>query len=113
LLAPDQCDALFRISDSEEWQERVCKILATYYDVSYSYDQADTRFQIAVPKYINLFNKEALTDLVKKINSNSQCYSRGRARQDYEVIKARIDELFGSEFDYDDYPAFKNKVDIT
>lgn len=105
-----QFDALLGISDTDEWQNRFCKIASTYYSKSYSYDQADTRFQIAIPKYISLFDKEALIYLAKKIQSNSQCYERSRSRGDYEIIKARIDELFGDEFDYKDVPSFKRRV---
>lgn len=105
-----QFDALLGISDTEEWQNRFCRIVAAYYSESYSYDQADTRFQIAIPKYISLFDKEALIHLAKEIQSNSQCWGRGRARGDYDIIKGRIDELFGGEFDYEDAPSFKHKV---
>lgn len=109
-FVPEQLDSLFQISDTEEWQESICKLMATYYTVSHNYDQANERFQVAIPKHIKMFNKDAIIYLAQEIEKNDQCYDRGRARQDYEVIKNRIDELFNDDFNYDDLPSFKNKV---
>lgn len=109
----DQFDAVLQISDSDEWQERFCKLVSAYYAASHNYDQADSRFQISIPKYINLFNKTSITYLANLIENNGQCYSRGRARQDYEIIKSRIDILFGNEFDYESLPFFKRRVVVT
>lgn len=105
-----QFDALLEISDTEEWQKKFCRIVTVYYSVSYSFDQADTRFQVAIPKYISLFDRDSLIYLAKQIENNGQCYARGRAREDYVVIKNRIDELFGNDFDYDGVPSFRRKV---
>jgi len=105
-----QFDALLEIADTEEWQKRFCRVVTAYYTVSYSYDQADTRFQISIPKYINLFDGDSLVHLAQEIESNGQCYARGRAREDYEVIKNRIDEVFGNDFDYENVPSFRRKV---
>jgi len=107
---PGQFDALFEISDSDEWQKRFCNLVTAYYSVSYSFDQADTRFQEAIPKYISFFDKDSLIYLADQINRNSQCYARSRAREDYILIKDRIDEVFGDSFDYEEVPSFKRKV---
>jgi hypothetical protein len=106
----DQFDALLEISDTEEWQKKFCRIVTTYYSVSYSFDQADTRFQIAIPKYIALFDRDSLIYLAEQIENSGQCYARGRAKEDYVVIKARIDELFGDDFSYEKVPFFEHKV---
>ena len=92
----EQLDALLEISDSTEWEDKFCHIVATYYTDSSNYDQADSRFQVAIPKYIGLFNKNTLNSFTSAINANGQCYGRGRAQEDYVVIKRRIDELFES-----------------
>lgn len=105
-----QFDALLEISDSEEWQKKFCRIVTAYYSVSYNYDQADARFQVAIPKYIGLFDRDSLNHLAGQIENNGQCYARGRAREDYVVIKARIDELFGDDFDYEGIPSFWRRV---
>lgn len=109
-FTPGQFDTLLELSDSDEWQEKFCKLVSDYYSSSSNYDQADKRFQVAIPKYIKLFNKESLIYLAHKIDNNSQCYERGRARQDYEVIKNRIDKVFDDDFNYDDCASFKRKV---
>lgn len=105
-----QFDALLEISDTEEWQKKFCRIVTAYYSVSYSFDQADTRFQVAIPKYIGLFDRDSLIHLAEKIEDNGQCYARGRAREDYGVVKGRIDELFDDDFDYEGVPSFRLKV---
>ena len=105
-----QFDALLEISDTEEWQKKFCRIVTAYYSVSYSFDQADTRFQVAIPKYIGLFDRDSLIYLAEQIETNGQCYARGRAREDYVVIKNRIDELFDDDFNYEDVPSFQRKV---
>jgi len=112
-FTPDEFDAVLQISDSDEWQEKFCKLVSTYYATSLNYDQADSRFQVSIPKHINLFNKASIICLATLIEKNSQCYSRSKARQDYEIIKSRIDVLFGDEFDYEALPYFKRKVVVT
>lgn len=112
VFTPDQFETILKISDSEEWQERFCAIVSTYYGSSRSYDQADSRFQVAIPKFIKLFNKQALIDLAQKIENNGQCHDRGRARHDYTIIKERIDNVFGDTFKYDDYVWFSRKLGL-
>ncbi len=107
----EQFDALLKISDTEEWENQVCKLVSIYYKVSYSFDQADSRFQVAIPKYIELFNNESIIYLVQEIEENDQCWARGKARQDYELIKKRINELFDNEFNYEQTPNFKRIID--
>ncbi|QXQ17874.1 hypothetical protein [Pseudomonas tolaasii] len=111
-ISPSQFDYIFQISDTEEWQEKFCNIVATYYGVSGSYDQANSRFQVAIPQYIKFFNKAAIKYLAEKIENNSQCHDRNKARHDYVIIKARIDELFGNEFDYTQYHWFSRKLGL-
>lgn len=112
VFTPAQFETILEISDSEEWQERFCSIVSTYYGSSRSFDQADSRFQVAIPKFIKLFNREAIRDLAAKIEGNGQCHDRGRARHDYTVIKERIDELFGETFNYQDYFWFSRKLGL-
>lgn len=109
-FTPTLLDALLEISDTDEWQELFFGILTSYYTGSGSFDLADTRYQVAIPKYIGMFSKSALITLADKIESNNQCWGRGSARQDYEVIKRRIDDLFEEDFDYETCPYFRRKV---
>lgn len=84
--------------------------MTAYYPVSYNFDKADTRFQVAIPKYIGLFGHESLIYLAKQIEDNDQCYARSRAREDHIVNKSRIDDLFDDDLDYDGVPSFRRKV---
>lgn len=106
----NQFDAFLQISDSEEWESRVCKILSLYYSVSRSYDEADKRFQTAIPKYLQHFNEETLSFLIEKSENNNQCYSRGRAYIDNELIKNKLDELSKGTFDFGQYPNFQKTI---
>lgn len=112
VFTPPQFDFLLQISDSEEWQERFCSVVSTYYGSSRNYDQADSRFQVAIPKFIKLFSKIAIKDLARKIDDNSQCHDRARARYDYTIIKERIEEIFADEFCYQDYYWFSRKLGL-
>lgn len=112
-FTPGQFEIILEISDSEEWQEKFCSIVSTYYGYSDSYDQADSRFQVAIPKFIKLFNKSAIKDLAQKIENNSQCHDRRQARHDYTIIKKRIEDLFGEDFDYENYYWFSRKLGLS
>lgn len=103
-------DAILDLDDSEEWQAKFCEILASYYSSSFNYDDADTKFQVSIPKYLSKFNRDSLVDLVKKINENGQCTARGGSTADHALIKDRIDEVFKGDFDYDAVPAFKRTL---
>ncbi|MBB1387687.1 hypothetical protein H5119_19535 [Pseudoalteromonas sp. SG45-5] len=111
-FTPGQFDALLSLSDSDEWQEKFCKITSSYYGCSYNYDQADSRFQSAIPKYIKLFNQAALLFLANQIEKNSQCHDRSRARHDYTVIKEQIDLIYDNDFPYQDYTWFSRKLGL-
>ncbi|MEJ6080866.1 hypothetical protein MT391_20395 [Vibrio sp. 1-Bac 57] len=111
-FAPEELDTLLDISDTEEWEEEFCNIVAYYYGKSGSYDQADARFQVAIPKYIKLFNRASLTYLAEKIEGNSQCHDRGKARHDYVFIKTQLDNKFGDDFPYNEYEWFSRKIDL-
>ncbi|EIK68057.1 hypothetical protein PseBG33_1698 [Pseudomonas synxantha BG33R] len=112
IFTSHQFDYILNLSDSEEWQEKFCVIASTYYGVSTSYDQADSRFQVAIPQYIKLFNENSIKYLAEQIENNPQCHDRGRARHDYTIIKARIDELYGDTFDYTNYYWFSRKLGL-
>jgi hypothetical protein len=108
----EQFDAILKLSDSESWEQSTVNLLIAYYTTSYNYYCADSRFQIAIPKFMHIFNNENINKLCNELNSNSQCYGRARAAEDYQIIKKRIDELFGDTFDYKKYPNFARRVSI-
>lgn len=109
----DKFEALLKISDSEEWQNRFCKIVSSYYGKSDSYNTADSRFQESIPNFIKLFERDSLIDLAQKIENNSQCHYRNGARHDYICIKEQIDDKFGDDFKYDKYEWFSKKLDLS
>jgi hypothetical protein len=111
-FSPQEFDFLLEISDSDEWQEEFCNIVSYYYGSSCSYDQADSRFQVAIPKYIKLFERTSLTYLAQQIENNSQCHDRSKARHDYVFIKEQLDKKFGTDFPYSDYEWFSRKIDL-
>lgn len=106
----EQFDALLKISDTEEWERSFCQVVSTYYTVSSNYNDADIRYQVAIPKYISLFDKDSIVYLAKQINESYQCYSRSSARSDYALIKDRIETLFGDNFDFTDLENFQRKI---
>tara|TARA_R110001583_G_scaffold192772_2_gene359749 strand:- start:228 stop:1538 length:1311 start_codon:yes stop_codon:yes gene_type:complete len=105
-------EALLKLSDTEEWQSRFCKLVSLYYGKSTSYDQADSRYQESVPNFIKIFDKESLIYLADKIENNAQCHDRNKARHDYVCIKNQIDEKFGEDFEYEKYEWFSRKLDL-
>jgi hypothetical protein len=108
----DQFTALLEISDSDEWQSSFCRIVSLYYGKSSSYIQADARYQESVPNFIKFFDRDSLIYLAEKIESNSQCHDRYKARSDYVCIKKQIDEKFVEEFEYENYKWFTKKLDL-
>jgi len=105
-----QIEFLLDISDTEEWQEYFCKLMSTCYTVSNSYNQADARFTQLVSPHMELFNINALTFLLSKIEVNNQVYGRSKSSTDHIPIKERILEL-APEFDFSQYPRFQRTVE--
>ncbi len=104
-----QWEALLKINDSDEWQEKFCKLVGSYYSCSYNYNQADERFKNAIELYLHLFNIEAIRFTLLKIEENNQTYHRGGAIIDHLRIKERILDLEKS-FSFEDYPHFARNV---
>lgn len=104
-----QWEALLEISDSEEWQEMFCKLVGAYYAMSYTYDQADSRFKSSVQLYLPLFNVAAIHFMLQKIEINNQTYRRSLSSFDHPKIKRRAVE-FDENFDFAPYPCFSQSV---
>ncbi|VVM25641.1 hypothetical protein BSPWISOXPB_7677 [uncultured Gammaproteobacteria bacterium] len=104
-----QWDSLLAISDTVEWQKCFCKLIGAYYGVSYSFNQADTRFK-NVQQYLHLFNLEALKFILSEIENNDQTYIRGKSPFDHTKIKQRILEVSAETFDFEPYPWFSHTV---
>jgi hypothetical protein len=101
---------LLKISDTEEWENSFCNIISTYYVKSLNYNDADSRFGIAIEPYLYLFNTERIKSLLFKIEGNCQVYERSRAYIDHPKIKTRALEL-DDKFDFTNFERFSNTVD--
>jgi hypothetical protein len=84
---------LFSLSDTKEWEQKVCQIASIFYSSSQSFDQADKRFQVAIVPNLPMFTKDSLEFLVCKIETNSQCYWRGRAEQNYKILLEHAEKV--------------------
>jgi len=101
---------LLETPDTEEWQHLFCRILSSYYCVSRTYDEANSRFQEAISPYLKVFDKEAIVFLIQRIEQNDQVYGRRKAREEHKEIKEKLFQLHGQEFDLNPYPFFKGTV---
>jgi hypothetical protein len=86
-------EVLLTLSDTKEWEQKVCQIASIFYSSSQSFDQADKRFQVAIVPNLPMFTKASLEFLVCKIETNSQCYWRGRAEQNYKILLEHAEKV--------------------
>lgn len=68
------------------------------YCFSVSFDSANERFDQLIRPYYENFSFQQLKNLSNKINHNSQCYDRGRAKRDHKLI---IEKILENDPDYD------------
>jgi hypothetical protein len=106
-----QWSHLAKIQDTPQWETMFCKLLASYLGVSWSYDQSDKRFAVAVQPYLSLFNEETISFLLDKIEGNQQVYGRGRSYTDNRAVKAQIDQIFPNGYDLTPYTAFSRALE--
>ncbi len=111
-LGTTQVEFLFEASDTVEWEAKCCNLMAEFYSKSVNYSQADLRFESSLAPFLRKFDDKAIIALLSGLNSNSQCYGRGRATSDYSLISNRIDELNEHHklIDINDYPRFAERV---
>lgn len=101
---------IYEISDSEEWQESVSKLVGAYYSQSRNFDQADSRFRHSLKPNLHLFSLAALEFTIEKSEANRQTYARGAAGQDHKKVKDRI-LLLDPNFDFKAFPRFSASVE--
>ncbi|MDZ7854183.1 MAG: hypothetical protein U5L98_16495 [Halomonas sp.] len=90
--------SLQNISDSAEWKKQVYAIFNSYYGGSWSYDEADERFSVAISPFLSKYDAKDIEDLLSMIDGNSQTYDRRGARRDHGFVRDRCNEL-GVNFD--------------
>ena len=92
-LSNDVVVSFRNISDSAEWEKQVNTILNSYYGSSWSYDEADERFSVAISPFLSRYDAEDIEDLVSKIDENGQTHDRRGARRDHGFVRDRCNEL--------------------
>jgi hypothetical protein len=73
---------------------------------SYSYNEADKKFDNLIKPILKYLKKKQLINLIEIINKNNQIYNRGKAREDHKLIKEKCENLCKNEFDWSKYPKF-------
>lgn len=92
-LSNDVVVSVQNISDSAEWEKQVNTILNSYYGSSWSYDEADERFSVAISPFLSRYDAEDIEDLLSKIDDNGQTHDRRGARRDHGYVRDRCNEL--------------------
>lgn len=67
------------------------------------YATADIRFESLIMPHLNDFNKKELKKILKEINENSQINDRRKAPHTNYLIKNKIMEQYGQNFDFSEY----------
>ncbi len=111
IFTDEQLKFLLKIRDTEEWQNQFCRICASYYCVSNSFNQANSRFQQAIFPSLESFDKDAIVFLIQRIEQNNQVYGYGGAIEIHNEIKKKLFQLNGEDFDLSPYPHFKSNVE--
>ncbi|ATC96738.1 hypothetical protein [Pseudoalteromonas tunicata] len=114
-FSDNQWEYLLDLSDSDEWEQCYCKMVASYYCASRSFDTADLRFSQVILPNLKLFNVASAIYLLEKIEPNNQVWARGRAYRDHPKVRSHFDKVLGTDFDYSPYRRFdessKEEVD--
>ena len=106
-LSNDVVVSLRDISDSVEWEKEVNAILNSYYGSSWSYDEADERFSVAISPFLSTYDAGDIEDLLSKIDDNGQTCERRGARRDHGFVRDRCNEL---GVNFNEYRSFSRSV---
>ncbi len=81
---------LFSLSNSDDWVSTCHKMLINGFGESWSYDMADTYFEVLIKPYLKDFNDALLSLLHRKMTSNNQISERSKAENDLRLVNAMI-----------------------
>ena len=101
----DKWEELRKLSESDQVSRRFAKLLGLYYSNSGSYDAADKICNVII-RLLEQLTIEDIASILEQAEDNGQTYDRGKASQDYRIIKAHILKS-NPEFDLDRVPNFK------
>lgn len=83
-------EELLAVSLSDSWQSTCYKLIIDGFGESWSYNMADTYFEVLIKPYLKNLNDELLNLLVQKMNSNNQISDRNKAEADLNLVKSVI-----------------------
>ncbi|CAH6905437.1 hypothetical protein VCHA34P129_30043 [Vibrio chagasii] len=83
-------EELLAVSSSERWKSTCYKLIIEGFGESWSYNMADTYFEVLIKPYLKNFNDELLNLLLREMNSNNQISDRNKAESDLRLVKAVI-----------------------
>lgn len=104
---------LLEVASENNLDTIIADINITQFSGVRSYDAADHAFEYLILPVLDTLSKDQLIELVGSINLNDQIWSRGKARSTNKLIDKRIQQVFGSTFEYDFYPEFSNRREST
>jgi hypothetical protein len=89
----DLWDAISDISDSSEWTKQTIRLANAYYTISYTYDEADMRFNEGIRRLLPMYTLDDCIDLIEGIQTNGQTWERRGAYTDHREVRKRALDL--------------------
>lgn len=78
-----------------------------YYGESYSYDSADSRFELAIEPFLGRMSTKQFEQIIENTNNNRQIWDRGLAYTANNKIMKYAKSVLDDGFDYDKYNHFR------
>lgn len=104
---PNEIIFLRELGNSKGYTNEFYDLMINHYKHSTSYSTADINYDYCISPYLSDFNEKQMVSLLEAVNSNRQVHDTRRKYFSSEIkaIKARADELLGSEYQYNEkYP---------
>ncbi|WP_250498885.1 hypothetical protein [Caballeronia sp. GAWG1-5s-s] len=98
--------ALNEFSEAPEWSAQVRRLANKYYAKSWSFDEADNRFNEAIRPSLPAYTLDDLVHLMKCVEKNDQTYNRRAAWSDHKQVVDRVLSL-DATFNLAPYPEFQ------
>lgn len=105
-------DLLIRHFDDIGEMPLLINYFIDYYGKSYSYDDANQRFEVEIQPFINKMTGAQIIKLIEVIENNRQIYDRNAAYRTNGEIVLRAKDVLGPDFDYTAYPHFRFDLKI-
>ncbi len=102
-ITTESITSVFQFALDNGLRDLAYDFIITMFGKSDQYDTADIRFDSLIGPHLNDFNKNELKKILEVINENSQINDRRKALHTNYLIKNRIIELHGKDFDFSKY----------